>query len=216
MKSPAKILLVVLLLGLGYFLLLPSYHGPGPQRAEKTQAISNGRQLHLALVSFEAEYGSFPSAKTLARIVEENGSPPFPLVSSNDYLRQFVASGMLKSEKIGYCHYPAVCTKAPDEVLFPLDQAFAPGECGFSYVAGLSSKSPPDTPVFVAPMIPGTTRFDTKPFDGKAIVVRIDGSAILQTIREDGRVAIKGGKTLFDADAPYWRGVEPYIYHPAR
>ncbi len=183
-----------------------------PRRIE---ALNNARQLHLALMDFERRYGRFPDDETMQRLAGEKGFEPFTLRNSNDYLRLLVAAGG-DSEKSGYCPHKVLRSRKPDGVIAPLGEAFAPGECGFAYIAGLCSGDAPDTPLLVAPMIPGTYRFDRETFDGKAIVLSVDGSAQAMTIREkDGLVAIGGGRTLFDADLPHWRGKVPQIKYPA-
>lgn len=197
-----------------FYVATPKPHN-GTNSAARTQAISNGRQLHLNLIAFSKKYGTFPSADTHQKIVAEMKNTGFPLATSNDYFRQFIVSGISKSDRIGWCHHPKVTGKSADDIVVPLDQAFAPGECGFSYVTGLSANSPPDMPVLLAPMIPGTTLFDPEPFKGKAVVVRVDGTATTEAIKEDGRVNIGMGKTLFDPDAPHWHGTTPYVVHPS-
>ncbi len=196
-----------------YLLFQPDSHkGMGPARSD---AFSNGRRLHITLIAFSEKYGTFPSSETLQKIVEERKITDYPLATSNDYLRQFVASGIIKYENIGWCHHPKVTGKKADDIVFPLDQAFAPGECGFCYIPGLSANSPPDMPVLFAPIIPGTTLFDPEPFMGRAIVVRVNGTVTAETISKDGRVRIGSGITFFDPDAPHWYGTTPYVVHPA-
>lgn len=180
-----------------------------------TEALNNVRQLRLALMNFEAEYGSFPDEATMLKLVTEKGIDAFPLTFSNDYLRQLVASG-LASEQPGYSRHDSLPSHKPDGVIAPLEQAFGPGECGFAYIAGLTSRDAPDTPLLVAPLIPGTYRFDPKPFAGRAIVLKLGGSATTRAIREDGLVSIGGGRTLFGTDAPYWQGKKPRIKYPAK
>jgi hypothetical protein len=196
-----------------FYVAIPKSHN-GTNSAARTEAISNGRQLHINLVEFSKKYDTFPSTETLRSMAAEKKSTEFPLITSNDYFRQFIVSGISKSDRIGWCHHPKVTGRKADDIVFPLDQAFAPGECGFSYVTGLSANSPPDMPVLLAPMIPGTTRFDPEPFKGKAIVVRVDGTVTSEAIKEDGRVNIGMGKTLFDHDALHWHGTTPYVVHP--
>jgi len=188
---------------------------PGKKQRERTEAMNNGRQLHLALMDHRDRYGSFPNGETMQKIVNEKGIGSFSLVTSNDYFRVLVAGG-LAYEKIGYCHYPRLPTHKPDNVISPLEQAFAKGEVGFAYVANIPPDAPADTPILVAPLIPGTFQFDPKPYDGHAIVIRLDGSARSMIIRKDnGQVAIPGG-FLFHPKAPYWNGKVPDVKYPAR
>ena len=67
----------------------------------------------------------------------------------------------------------------------------------FGYVAGLSTEGNPARVLAFCPIIPGTDRFDPKPFDGKAVVLRMDNSVTSLSINEDG-YAMVGEKTLFE------------------
>ena len=57
----------------------------------------------------------------------------------------------------------------------------------------------------IAPVIPGSNRFDPEPFKGKAVVLRIDGSAISYPITKDGKIDMGGG-IYFDPAKPMWNG----------
>lgn len=210
-----KLLAIGLVIGFLAYYLPPIVHRP-LKNPERIEALNNIRQMHHALIEFDKRYGSFPNEETLRQLVEQKGISSFDLASSNDFFRQLVASGILESEKPGYCLHKTLPTHRPDGMISPVDEAFSTGECGFAYIGGLSSGDAPDTPLLVAPLVPGTHRFDPKPFGGKAIVLRLDGSATPMTIREDnGLVSIGGGKTFFDADAPHWHGKTPEIKYPA-
>ena len=82
----------------------------------------------------------------------------------------------------------------------------------YSYVAGLTSADT-GAPVIMTPLIPGTTRFDPKPFGGKALVVFIGTSSTPIPIEPDGRVLVNG-RDLFDPAQPYWRGIPPDLKWP--
>jgi hypothetical protein len=126
-----------------------------------------------------------------------------------------LVAGGLDSEKMGYCLYLRLPTHKPDNVISPLDQAFAKGEVGFAYVANVPPDAPADTPILVAPLIPGTQQFDPKPYDGHAIVIRFDGSARSMTIRKDNGLVAIPGATLFHPKASYWKGKPPELKYPA-
>jgi hypothetical protein len=87
------------------------------------------------------------------------------------------------------------------------------GEVGFAYVAGLSSAGNPSRPVAFAPVIPGTKRFDPKPFKGNAVFLRIDNSVVSMKIRKDGQVRA-GGIDILSAENPIWDGKAPDIRYP--
>ena len=62
-------------------------------------------------------------------------------------------------------------------------------------------------------MIPGTDRFDPKPFEGKAVLLRMDNSVTSLPIQKDGHVLLYG-KNLFDPTNPIWDGKPPVIVWP--
>ncbi|HEY1123706.1 MAG TPA: hypothetical protein VGE67_18965 [Haloferula sp.] len=190
--------------------------GVGKNGKERIEAINNGKQIWLALSDHQKRYGSFPNEETMQAIVKEKGITPFSLKTSNDYFRLLIAGGF-NSEKIGYCHYPALPIHRPDGVIAPLEQAFATGEVGFAYVANVPADAPGDTPILMAPLIPRTLQFDPKPFAGRAVVVFMDGSAKAVTLRQGSNLAMMaGGKSLLDLDAAWWHGKAPELKYPAR
>jgi hypothetical protein len=64
----------------------------------------------------------------------------------------------------------------------------------------------------MAPVIPGTWKFDPKPFNGRAIVIFLGPSTTLP-IEKNGDV-ILNGMNLFDPRQPFWRGKAPDIKYP--
>ena len=178
--------------------------GPGPE------AMSNVRQVGLNLFAFEEEYGRFPDATTIPAVQSVTGTTlALGTSSSNELFRQLLAT-VGKSERI-YWARTATTRKRPDDVLGA--GALVPGECGFTYIAGLTSAGDPDTPVMMTPMIPGTWKFDPKIYGEKAIVFRLDSSATELPIDKNGDV-ILNGMNLFDPRQPFWRGKAPDIKYP--
>lgn len=215
-KSAAwKNIVGLLLLALLVFFLLDTLPPITPRHkpaADRTEAINNIRQVHLALIDFESEYGSFPDASTIEAVKTEHPTElNLGTGSSNQIFRQLIASGV-KSEKIFWCKTPW-SPKKPDDIYLP-GKALEPGEVGFAYIAGLTMKDDPSTPIVVAPLIPGTTRFDPKPYNGKAIILRLDGSATVMQIRADNGQAWFNGKSLLDPSQPFWKGKTPDIKWP--
>ncbi|WP_234044927.1 hypothetical protein [Haloferula rosea] len=172
--------------------------------AERTEAISNSKQVGLALLEFDQEYGRFPHETTVAEVrrttstgIDLSGS------SSNAMFRQLIAYG-IQSEDIFYCGHPEFRDKRPDNKIRG-PQALEPGEVRFSYVAGLDTSMNPSLPLLAAPMKLGTTSFHDKPFSDKGVILRADLSAKALTIRAaDGRLTIGGGQTLFDPKNGIW------------
>jgi hypothetical protein len=62
-------------------------------------------------------------------------------------------------------------------------------------------------------MIPGMNRFDPKPFNGKAILLKLDNSVTLLPIDKVGH-AIMYDRNLMDPDHPIWDGHAPVIAWP--
>jgi hypothetical protein len=174
------------------------------------EAISNLQQIGLNLFFFEEDYGRFPDATTIPAVRSTTGtSIALGSGSSNQLFRQLLAT-VGKSEKIYWARTPAT-PRRPDDILGA--NALIPGECAFTYIAGLTSAGDPETPVLMAPVLRGTLKFDPKPFDGKAVVLFVDGSATRLPIDKNGDV-ILNGMNLFDPRQPFWRGKAPDIKYP--
>ncbi len=179
-----------------------------PKKADQTEAVNNARQIGLALFEFDAEYGKFPDATTIAAV---QASVPTRLnlgtKTSNDFFRQLLAGGIAQSEVMFYAKIAG--TRKPDGVVTQ-GEALKKGECGFAYLAGLSSKGNPSRPLIVTPLIPGTDRFDPKKFDGKAVILKMDNSVTSMPIDKDGHVMM-AGKNLLDPTNPVWGTSDRFV-----
>ncbi len=176
------------------------------------EATSNLRQIGIALLEFDTEYGSFPSDAIAAEVTANFPAHGCNLSgrSSNAYFRQLFAAALTQSEAMFYAKVPGV--RKPDGEIAP-GKLLEKGEVGFAYVAGLFSSGNPARPIAFAPVIPGTKRFDPKPFEGKAVILRIDNSATSMNIQKDGRVLL-GGIDILSAENPIWDGKAPDIRYP--
>jgi hypothetical protein len=172
------------------------------KHAPQTEATSNLRQIGLALFEFDTEYGAYPDDKTRNLVSKKHPGHGFNLSgkSSNALFRQLFAAGLTQSEAMFYAKVKG--TRKPDGDISP-GEALRKGEVGFGYVAGLSSKGNPARPLAFCPIIPGTDRFDPKPFDGKAVILRIDNSVTSVNIDKHGH-AIVGGMNLLSPANPIW------------
>ena len=182
------------------------------KKADSTEAVSNARQICLALFEFQTEYGKFPDTETVAAVrLKTESDLSLGGVSSNDFFRQLLATGIAQSETMFYAK--ADWTRKPDNN-FVRGEALITGECGFTYFLGAGPTDNPKRPLVVTPMIPGTDRFEKlKGFDGRCIILRMDDSVSSLPIDKDGHVLIDG-RNMMDPHHPIWDGHAPTIAWP--
>lgn len=184
------------------------------KKADQTEAVNNARQIGLALLEFDGDYGTFPSDATVALVAEANPDHGFDLSgrSSNILFRQLFAAHLTQSEAM---FYAKVKNSIKPDGNIDHGKALEKGEVGFAYISGLTSKDDPNTPIVLAPMIPGTTKFDPKGFQGygNAVVLRTDNSVSSYKIEKDGRIYVKG-IDLLAPKHPIWKGKKPDIRYP--
>lgn len=182
------------------------------KKADQTEAVSNARQIGLALFEFKEEYGAYPNAVTVAAVQKATGTTlNFGTKSSNDFFRQLLATEMTQSERIFYApKIPGV--RKPDDNITGTE-ALKKGECAFACFLGAKLTDNPRRPLAAAPMIPGTDRFDPKAYEGKAVVLRMDNSVTSFNIDKDGHIQIEG-KLFMDPANPIWDGHPPMIVWP--
>ena len=178
----------------------------------RVKAISNSKQLGIALFYFSDEYGNYPGPKTVDLINAKYPNHSFDLSgnSSNAIFRQLFAAEITESEILFYAKTRDAIK--PDNNISH-GEALKKGEVGFAYISGLSSKDNPSTPITLTPLIPGTTKFDPKPYGGKAIIGQLDNSARTYDINKDGHVYDKDGDIL-SPNHPIWNGKTPTIHYP--
>jgi len=178
----------------------------------RTRAIKSTRKVHLALTDFDKDYGRFPDATTAAAVKAATGtSLSLGNTFSNDLFLQLFAVG--HKDEYSFSVFGWGKVRGADDVIGTNANTLVPGECDLTYIAGLSSKDDPGTPLLIVPVIHGTWKFDPGPFGGKAVVLRLDGSASLETIDKHGDVVI-GGMNFFDPRQPYWHGKAPDLKWP--
>ncbi len=198
--------------GVFVFFMQPCYVCRGGKKGTQTEAVSNARQIGFALSAFQDEFGQMPDANTIEKVRQKSGTDlKLGTKSSNDFFRQLMASGIAQSESMFYAKIAG--THKPDDV-FAGAKALEKGECGFTYFMGATKGCSPNRPIAVTPMIPGTDRFDPKPFDGKAVILRADDSVnSLPILIRDGH-AWANGQNLMDPANPIWEGKPPIIAWP--
>ena len=168
------------------------------KKADQTEAVSNARQVGLAMFEFENEYSGYPDKDTATAVTAATGSTLTPLSgsNSNDYFRQLIAGNFTQSEKMFYAKIPGV--KKPDEDI-SASKALIDGEVGFAYIlngdVGFSAAGNPSRPLVVTPLLGTATdgTFDAAPFDGKAIVLKMDNSVASINIRTTDNTILLGG-----------------------
>lgn len=190
------------------------------KKADLTEATSNIKQIQLALFNFGEEYGSFPDNETAEDVRHATGTDlNFTGTSANDYFRQLIATGT-KSERIFWCK-TSYSPRKPDDVISS-GKALEPGEVGYGYIManenqGLSNSSNPSRPVVVSPLFKAQSNweFDPEPYDAKAVVLRIDGSARSETIRTDNRfISVPGGFIQTNGADTVWEDITPVLRAP--
>ncbi len=166
------------------------------KKADQTEAVSNARQVGLALFEFENEYGSYPDSTTAESVKNATGSPlSLGTTNSNDYFKQIIAGNFTQSEKIFYAKIPGA--KKPDDNIKG-EEALNTGEVGFAYMlngtSGFNAAGNPSRPLVVTPLNNNATdgTFDPAPFDSKAIVLRMDNSVTSINIKQDKRINLGG------------------------
>jgi type II secretory pathway pseudopilin PulG len=221
-----------LVLGLCQVVLIPALAGLAVpvilkqrKKAEMSVALNNLKQIGTALMEFETEYGSFPS-----RQIYQNNTDKFRNAtggdSANDLLGLLVAGGIVDSEDIFYAKGGSRFFKRPDNVFNTPGTLLEPGECGFGYVmlkGGIplaTSMNNSGCPVVVAPLVPGSgeadPEFHTKPYDGRAVYLRIDQAVKNAPIDESGKVRVPGSRfTLFETGPDtVWGDDVPDVHPP--
>lgn len=169
-----------------------------------TTATSNAKSLFYLLVEFDQDYGQFPGDETAQLYRNENGEVYMDLRAfkgkwSNDYLGQLIASDCTRSEEIFGAYENRSGFKKPDNVIDPSEKILEAGECGFAYYKGASTSYNSERPILMTPMSDDGLGFDSEPYNGKAVVLRIDG-AVKQLLIDDktGKAKVGDDKTLFE------------------
>lgn len=205
MMVPIAGLVMLLVLGATLPIVLRS-----PKNGPFVESLGNSKQIGLALMEFERDYGSYPGVNTIERVKETTGTDiPLGTASSNDFLRQLLAAG-IGNEKM--CYARSQGSKKPDDIMSG-SNALEKGECGFAYIPGQSSSNAMDMPVLIAGLIRGTDKVDRKTLKEKVVVLHIDGSVWEGKMDKDGHLIISG-KRLLDPTNPIWGGKPPALVWP--
>jgi prepilin-type N-terminal cleavage/methylation domain-containing protein len=174
------------------------------KKADQTEAINNAKQIGLAMFEFESEYASFPDTTTVTTVTDNTSTTvPMDASTANGAFRQLFGAGYTQSEQMFYAKTPS--TKKPDGNITGTN-CLAPGEVGFGYIVrgavGLTTGGNPARPYAVTPLL-GTSGedFDAGPFDGKAVVLRVDNSVSSLQISPSKKVNLSPGQQLLATGA---------------
>jgi hypothetical protein len=199
-------IVIVGLTSLAILLLLPILLRP--RHHDTPPAVWNARQIGLAMLEFENEYGAYPGVETIVAVQKKTGTTlNLGTKTSNHFFRQLIGANFTQSEEMFYAKIPGV--RKPDNNMTGLE-ALKKGGCGFAYFLGAKSTDNTSRPLAAAPMIPGTDRFDPKHFEGYAVLLRMDNSVTTLRIAKDGHIQ-DGRKFLMDPTNPIWDGHPPKV-----
>ncbi|MCP5543056.1 MAG: hypothetical protein H7A49_04025 [Akkermansiaceae bacterium] len=185
-----------------------------------TPELNNSRQIGLALLDFETEFGSMPNADTLAKLRTKHPASTVPMgtATSNDFFRQLIVTGCAQSEGIFFAR-SVQTPKWPDDFTHG-NHALEKGECSFSYILDGSSSADPPVPVAIAPLARGKKLADMKTlrkydsYERKVVALMSDNSARTFPVdMKTGRI-LHGAKDLFDPSQPFWHGKAPVVVWP--
>jgi len=209
----ASITLIIVLVA-GSTLVLPSACRVGGGH-RMTESVWKAKQIKLCLDTFAMDFdGEYPNEKS-ARFFDF--PPP---KSSNDFFRQLHVTSNSDSERIHWVKDSPMCSEAkPDDVTsgggeFDLTETLQPGDNHWAYFNGLKNTNNPALPIILDPYLPGTTSFDKNLWDGKVVLLRIDGSAKPEPLSRAGIILDEDGKNLLTTDSKVWTGATPDLRQP--
>ncbi len=174
-------------------------------KARQEVAITNIRQIGLAMFEFETEYGEYPSENTAALVKDLTKiNAEIKAVTANDCFFQLIAADIVRNDSIFSFDAPAVLES---KVLLMV------AKCSYACLSGMNAMGDPMRPLVVSPLIKGKTIFDPQILGGKAVILRVDNSVTTLPIEKDGRVLVNG-LDIFDPAQPFWKGKVPPIKWP--
>ena len=193
---------------------------------DRAQAVMNAKQIGLALFSFGEDYGRYPDTDTKDEL------PTDAIVAtgtstSNAFFSQLIAGNYIDQEKPFYAK--ATFTSNPDNNMSSSAEILKKGECGFAYIMrqgdsgnrGLSGSYNSAIPVAVAAPQDGssTAVFDLDVYNRKAVILKIDQSASVLSLDDDGKAVVQNNpkKTLLDTGSgTVWgSSTQPVFVPPA-
>ena len=190
---------------LGLFLLLQPTILTARKKSDASTSIGNTKHVGILMLEFDLDFGAYPNDQTAEKkeILNE-----YVGEYSNDYLGQLLAGGYVDSEEIFYAKWGS--KNKPDNVYSTKEQTLEEGECGFAYIKGLSASDKSQTPVLLTGMYGDGYKFDPYAYESRAIILRVDGSAVSLRLDKEGNAMLPNGKTLFEGGAESVWGEEGF------
>jgi hypothetical protein len=148
---------------------------PNGDCGAKFHAINNAKQISVALYSYAADHdGMYPNEQTASAELDEFGD------TAEACFTQLLNAGKIDEEGSFWSKKNTVLgsvnAETPDEV-----GTLTAGENAWGYVRGLTTSSPTETPIlFDSSKVAG--EFSTQVWEGKAIVVKLNGSVKMMDI----------------------------------
>jgi type II secretory pathway pseudopilin PulG len=176
------------------------------KRSALAQTTVNMKQLSIALMDFEARYGTFPSKK-LYKAHKNNFKNSTGGDTANDLLGMLISGGFMDTEEVFYAKGGAKIDKKPDDVFNDPAKLLEPGECGMAYVMlandeALSSTFDTATPVLLAPLKPGSgganPKFNERPYNGTVVYLRLDMAVKPAKLDDAGKIPAQNNHTMFE------------------
>ncbi len=193
------------------------------RRADQTEAVSNAKQIGLALFEFDTAYSGYPDSSTAEDVTENTQTTlTFAGGASNDFFRQLIAAEIAQAEGMFYAK--TAFSRKPDNVFTSNENALSAGEVGFGYIMNgekaISSAGNPSRAIAVAALaFPFETgKFDFDIYNGKAVLLKVDNSAAsVDILKSSGLAQLGGGKNLLATgdDTVWGTGVTPRIINPS-
>lgn len=189
------------------------------------RSVNNARNIGLALLEFQQEYGRFPDASTAEKIWGKSSEAmDFAFSSSDGYFSQLIESGIVADDTIFYAK--TAYTVKPGEQLDQNVKSLSGGEVGFGYlmngVDSLTTEGNPSRAILCSPLAydgksVSNRLFDPEINDGKAVTLRLDGSVQVPRIHpKTNDIMQYAGKSLLDTgtDTVWGTDTTPVIVPP--
>ncbi len=200
-----ELLVVITIIGILAGIALPVYSSI-QERGNQTKALSNAKQVGLALKIYAGDRGgAFPAAGQMY----DDGTTPIPTVTTSNIALKALIPQYVDAESVFYVPASRWTPTPPDENTSDLANRLKTNENHWAYVTNLSETSKSRLPLLADGFVagtPGTYTTDEAAKGGtwkgkKAIVIRVDQSGALENCRVSGTTSTVIGKVGGTADA---------------